>query len=56
MNLYLKEESALKKNQINRNRLSRSMFNLYEKPTFPDNEVVSRTYPRSMMSLYEKQE
>jgi hypothetical protein len=56
MNLYLKEESALKNNQTSKNRLSRSMFNLYEKSTFPENEVAERTYPRSMMNLYEKQE
>lgn len=52
MNLYLKQESAAE-NKSKVNKLSHSMFNLYEnRSVFPDNQVVEDSNDRSMMNLY----
>ena len=58
LNLYLKEEAN--QTQIGEStgvKLSRSVFNLYEKPTFPaEKEASESATERSMMNLYLKEE
>jgi bacterioferritin (cytochrome b1) len=58
LNLYLKEEA--KESQLEASasdKLSHSVFNLYEKPTFPEQSQLSETATdRSMMNLYLKEE
>jgi hypothetical protein len=56
LNLYLKEEA--KEEVSASDKLSRSVFNLYEKPTFPDHKEDSKEQPfkGSMMNLYLKEE
>lgn len=49
LNLYLKNEKT------NRNKLGRSVFNLFEKPDFPEYLDFDQNTDRSIMSLYLKQ-
>lgn len=58
MNLYLKEESKQSKVEASASdKLSHSVFNLYEKPTFPEQRELSEiATDRSMMNLYLKEE
>jgi hypothetical protein len=50
LNLYLENEKTRK------NRLGHSVFNLYDKPEFPEEKEFDQNPDRSILSIYLKEE